>query len=243
VIPLTASSTQWNKFFHASTSLALASSLNSYLLRSASTTIPGLISTASSSAWNALQYSKKGWANFTNTATGLTYTNTTGATAWTSGYSGMLTASSSQWNRFFKASTTFALSSTVPTSATTTAWENVRKYPQHHFTISSSTATTQWPSSTGSSSVICLGHNLSWTSEVWNTLGCYLTGGSSPTGKVQFSNNGTNLMNKMSVTGTYATTSLTTNNTITHNSSYCITMMSFANNPQYLSCDVYYRQY
>jgi len=113
VIPLTASSTQWNKLFHASTSLALASSLNSYLLRSASTTIPGLISSASSSAWNALQYLKKGWADFSNTATGLTYNNTTGATTLTANYVIPLTASSSQWNKFFHASTSLALASSL----------------------------------------------------------------------------------------------------------------------------------
>jgi hypothetical protein len=109
----TASTTQWNKLFHASTTFALSSSLNSYLLRSASTSIPGLISTASSSAWNALQYSKKGWADFTNTAAGLTYTNTTGATSLTTGYIIPQTASTTQWNKFFHASTTFALSSSL----------------------------------------------------------------------------------------------------------------------------------
>jgi hypothetical protein len=141
-IPSTASTTQWNKFFHASTSLALSSSLNSYLLRSASTTIPGLISTASSSTWNALQYSKKGWADFSNTATGLTYNNTTGATTFTSGYTIPLTASSTQWNKFFHASTSLALASNLNSyllrSASTTipglvSTASTTQYSQDHY--------------------------------------------------------------------------------------------------------------
>ena len=46
---------------------------------------------ASSSFW-------KGWTDFSNTATGLTYNNTTGATSLTAGYNIPLTASTSAWN-------------------------------------------------------------------------------------------------------------------------------------------------
>jgi hypothetical protein len=91
---------------YATNTLPYLSNSLSYLLKSASTSIPGLISSASSTAWNALQYSKKGWADFSNTATGLTYNNTTGATSWTAGYEGMLTSNKNEWNALELASTT-----------------------------------------------------------------------------------------------------------------------------------------
>lgn len=48
------------------------------------------------------------WELFSNSATGLTYNNGTGATTLTAGYNIPLTASTTDWNNFFNASSTFA---------------------------------------------------------------------------------------------------------------------------------------
>ena len=47
------------------------------------------------------------WGLFSNTTTGLTYNNGTGATSLTSGYNIPLTASTTNWNNFYNASSTF----------------------------------------------------------------------------------------------------------------------------------------
>ena len=109
-IPLTASSTNWDSFYHTpsgriSAGTGLAWSGNTF----GADATHNISLTASTSQWNSWFHAsttKKGWADFSNTATGLTYTNTTGATSLTSGYIIPLTASTTQWNNWYHASTT-----------------------------------------------------------------------------------------------------------------------------------------
>jgi hypothetical protein len=178
----------------------LSSSLNSGLIfigngantaEASSTSIfDWYISVASSTKnWDWFQASttKKGWTDFTNTATGLTYTNTTGATSLTAGYNIPLTASSSKWNVFFHASSSFALTSALPTTASTTQWNTVKTAmafatsSSQTFTVVSSSLAGGWPSS-GSSTKRLLGQ--AQTTETWIGASCYLDSGTSV--KVQF---------------------------------------------------------
>lgn len=83
-IPLTASTTNWNGFYDTPSTRITAGTNMSW----AGNTLNGL----ADSAIRAL---------FSNSATGLTYNNSTGATSLTAGYNIPLTASTTNWNSFW----------------------------------------------------------------------------------------------------------------------------------------------
>jgi hypothetical protein len=148
------------------------------------------------------------------TATGLTYTAATGVTSLTSGY-------------------------VIPLTATTTAWESVRLNPTFSFTISSSTNVSQWPT-TGSSTWPIKAYNFS--AQTWQAMACVMNGGSTPTGKIQCGD-GTNLMNKLSISGTLASTTITVNHVVAAKKPTKCTIMALTGNPQFITCTVWYKQY
>lgn len=82
------------------------------------------------------------WGLFSNSATGLTYNNGTGATTLTAGYNIPLTASTTNWNNFFNASSTYSTY-----AYGTSTYATILNYPTYAY-ASSTFASTTWVNST-----------------------------------------------------------------------------------------------
>jgi hypothetical protein len=128
----------------ASTSFALNSSLNSYLLRSASTSIPGYL-TSTGGNWTGT------WQNYNYNNLPYLSNTTTLEPLWRAASSSLTAASSTQWNSFFhtpsgQISLGTGLSWTgnsigingsyvLPLSASTTNWNNFYNAPSNRISL------------------------------------------------------------------------------------------------------------
>jgi hypothetical protein len=176
-------------------------------------------STASTTSWEAVK-TKIGLTDLSCSATGITYTNTTGAFSWTSGYEGFLSTSKTKYDAMIAASTTLPYITAIP---------KTRK-----FTIASSTLATMWPQSNTASSTVCLAP-IEW--DVTPTdLVCYLNGGASPTARISLGTTTSVFSNKADVTGAVASTTLSVNNQFSVNEKLCVTIGAVNNNPDSLAC-------
>lgn len=199
-------------------------------------------------SWYAASTTKKGYADFSNTATGLTYNNTTGVTSLTSGYTIPTTASyrNTKWDSMCAASTSLPYVSNSLTSnyyvigngrGTAQATSTMTQKISFTLFASSSQASTGYIGgwrAQGTTTSCILGFAGS-VSETWKEVTCQMVGNSRSQDSVRLKlGDNSTWTNTIVVNGTKASTTLSY--TLNKYQPICASIGTASGTPTVLSC-------